>query len=127
MKRLMHFAVLIGGLLLTPLSNAVAEDSAAKTSTEIVHLLDFVHVSNCIFVRNGSDYDGAMAADHLKTKYDYYKGDIHSAEDFIDLAASKSALTGKPYLVRCPGKDDITAGDWLRGELRVYRSGAAPN
>ena len=128
MKRLMRFAVIFCSLLFfMPGPSAAAQDSAAKTSAEIVHLLDFVHVSNCTFIRNGSEYDGAMAAGHLQTKYDYYKGDIHSAEDFIDLAATKSALSGKPYLVHCPGKQTIASSDWLKIELQTFRSKQTAN
>lgn len=127
MKWLTRLAVVLCGLLLMPLANAAAQDLAAKTSGEIVHLLDFVHVSNCKFIRNGSEYDGAKAADHLKTKYDYYKSDIHSTEDFIDLAATKSAFSGKPYLVHCPGMQTIAASDWLKIELQTYRSKQTSN
>ena len=57
---------------------------------------------------------------HIKDKYDYYRDDIHSAEDFIALAASKSAMTGKPYLVKC-GEATEPAADWLTRELDAFR------
>jgi Family of unknown function (DUF5329) len=37
---------------------------------------------------------------YIKKKYDYFKTQIHTAEDFIALAATKSELSGRPYLVR---------------------------
>ena len=59
-----------------------------------------------------------------RTSTSYYREEIHSAEDFIALAASKSAMTGKPYLVRC---DDDTepAADWITRELNDFRQRSA--
>jgi hypothetical protein len=88
---------------------------------EIAHLIDFVRHSSCIFIRNGSEYDGPKAADHVQAKYDYYKDEIKTVEDFIERAASKSMLSGKPYQVRCDGKTE-PAADWIRTEDSAYRA-----
>lgn len=93
---------------------------AASPETEIDHLLGFIAASPCGFIRNGIAYDGAEAVAHIKDKYDYYRDDIHSAEDFIALAATKSALSGKPYLVKCGGTTE-PAADWIARELGAYR------
>lgn len=93
---------------------------AASPEAEIDHLLGFIAASPCAFIRNGAAYDGAEAVDHIKDKYDYYRDEIHSAEDFIALAASKSALSGKPYLVKCGGTTE-PAADWITRELAAFR------
>lgn len=93
---------------------------AASPEAEIDHLLDFIGASPCTFIRNDVAYDGAQAVDHIKDKYDHYRDDIHSAEDFIALAASKSAMSGKPYLVQC-GAAQATAAEWLSQELSAFR------
>jgi hypothetical protein len=93
---------------------------AADMREEIDHLLNFIAGSPCAFVRNGVAYDGAQAVDHIKDKYEYYREDISSAEDFIALAASKSAMSGKPYLVQC-GVAQATAAEWLTQELSAFR------
>ena len=93
---------------------------AASPEGEIDHLLAFIASSPCTFIRNGAAYDGAQAAGHIKDKYDYYRDDIHSAEDFIALAASKSAMSGKPYLVECDGATE-PAADWITRELAAFR------
>ena len=67
---------------------------------------------------------GAQAVDHIKDKYDHYRDDIHSAEDFIALAASKSAMSGKPYLVTCDGTTE-PAADWITRELNAFRQRSA--
>lgn len=93
---------------------------AASPQAEIEHLLGFIAASPCSFIRNGAAYDGTAAVAHIKDKYDYYREDIHSAEDFIALAATKSALSGKPYLVTC-GATTEPAADWIGRELGAYR------
>ena len=93
---------------------------AAGMSEEIGHLLDFVAASPCAFIRNGVTYAGAQAAGHIKDKYEYYRSDIHSAEDFIALAASKSMMSGRPYLVQCD-TTTMPAADWLTKELAAFR------
>jgi Family of unknown function (DUF5329) len=93
---------------------------AASPEMEIEHLLDFIATSPCAFIRNGVAYDGAQAVDHIRGKYDYYRDDIRSAEDFIALAASKSAISGKPYLVACDAAK-LPAAEWLARELSAFR------
>ena len=93
---------------------------AHSMTEEINHLLGFVEASPCAFIRNDKEYAGKDAAAHIKDKYDHYRDDIHSAEDFITLAASKSAMSGRPYLVRCNAAT-IPAADWLNKELATFR------
>ena len=93
---------------------------AASPEAEIDHLLNFIAGSPCAFIRNGVTYDGAQAMGHIKDKYDYYREEIRSAEDFIALAATKSAMTGKPYLVQCDAAE-MPAAEWLTQELGVFR------
>ena len=93
---------------------------AASMAAEIDHLIGFIAASPCTFIRNGVAYDGQHAIGHIKDKYEYYRDDIRSAEDFIARAASKSELTGKPYLVQCDAATEAAA-DWLARELGAFR------
>ena len=97
-----------------------APAQAASLEAEIDHLLDFIAGSPCAFIRNGVAYDGAQAVEHIKDKYEHYREDIRSAEDFIALTASKSAMTGKPYLVQCD-TTEMPAAEWLKRELSAFR------
>jgi hypothetical protein len=110
-------------------SAAYAESPSMTLAQQIEHLIDFIRESPCVFIRNGTDYDGATAANHVRQKYEYYRerGSIHSTEDFIDLAATKSAFSGKPYQIRCPGQPVKPAADWLRAELQSYRAKTGGN
>jgi hypothetical protein len=95
---------------------------AMDAKAEIAALMETIRTSDCIFIRNGTEYDAKAAADHVQAKYDYYRREIASAEDFIDKAASGSMISGKPYKVRCPGAAETTAAEWLRGKLKALRA-----
>ncbi|WP_207883091.1 DUF5329 domain-containing protein [Pseudomonas sp. 30_B] len=96
----------------------------AKAQREITQLLDFVEHSDCRFIRNGSEYPGNEARAHLQKKLDYLENKdlVSSAEDFIERAASKSSMSGKPYQVSCPGGTQDTS-TWLNTELKRLRQG----
>jgi hypothetical protein len=93
-----------------------------QTTQEIKGLLDFVEHSECKFVRNGSEYPGPRARAHLEKKLDYLEGKdmVHSAEDFIALAATKSSMSGRAYEVRC-SQGVEPASTWLKRELQRQR------
>jgi hypothetical protein len=107
--------------LIAIVTNAQAQPTPQATQ-EIKALLDFVEHSDCQFVRNGSDYPGIRARAHLETKLNYLEGRnmVNSAEDFIDLATTKSSLSGREYEVRCP-EGAQPASTWLKRELQRQR------
>ena|ERR1700675_2028897 len=88
----------------------------------INYLIDYVGKSDATFVRNGQKHTPQEAANHIKAKYEHFKSEIKTPEDFIRLAASKSLLTGKPYLVRAPDGKEMRLDVWLADALREYRA-----
>jgi hypothetical protein len=112
------YACLFATLLL-PSADAASPDDALLGT--INHLSTYVEESNCVFIRNGKEYTSKEAAKHIKTKYDSLMFDIKTPEEFIELAASKSMLSGQPYFVRCVDHSPIPSADWLRKELSNYR------
>lgn len=54
--------------------------------------------------RNGSKHDAQEAVEHLQKKYNYYRNDIQTTEDFIERSANRSPLSGRAYKLLCPGK-----------------------
>ena len=111
-------------LLLTVLavvSNAAFADVPPEQLSEVDHLLAFVKNSGCIINRNGTDHPADKGISHIETKYDYFRDDINSTEDFIELSATKSTMSGDYYMVRCPGKVTVRTKDWLLTELKKYR------
>jgi hypothetical protein len=94
---------------------------AAGTSENITSLLLFIEQSECTFIRNGKHYDALKAREHIEKKYTYYKERITTAEDFILYSATKSSITGEPYMVICSGVNMVTS-DWLKEELAELRT-----
>jgi hypothetical protein len=90
---------------------------------EVDGLLATLDRSDCQFYRNGTWHDGHEAQAHLRMKYEYLvrKGLLHRTEDFIDAAATKSSLSGEPYLVRCPSHAPQPSAVWLNQRLRERR------
>ena len=104
-------------LMLLPIHTS----AAAATAEEITSLLIFVEQSECTFVRNGKQYDGLKAREHIEKKYAHFKERITTTEDFILYSATKSTITGKPYMVIC-NSVDILLSDWLNAELSELRT-----
>jgi len=107
---------LVGAVLLASL----AIGAEAPEQDAINHQLQFVETSRCTFLRNGVEYNSKSAVNHIKEKYDYFKNQIRTAEDFIALAATKSELSGRPYFVRCEKAKEVPTATWLHEELHEY-------
>jgi uncharacterized short protein YbdD (DUF466 family) len=45
---------------------------------------------------------------------------VRTADDFIRLCASKSFLSGKPYMIRSSGGETITSEEFFREKLKEY-------
>jgi Family of unknown function (DUF5329) len=104
----------------------VAVQAAAgdeKLDDTIAYLLNYVAASKATFVRNGTVHSPAEAVAHIKAKYEHFKPRIKTPEDFIRLSASKSLLSGKPYLVRTSNGKEIRLDDWLTQALKAHRAG----
>jgi len=92
---------------------------------EIDHLLNFVEHSSCRINRNGKFYEGADAVSHIKKKYAYFKDEIQTTEQFIELSATKSTISGNYYMVQCGDGKQVRTKDWLLIELGNYRDSGA--
>jgi len=93
-----------------------------RVEQTIQYLVNYVSGSGLTFIRNGSEYTSSEAAEHMNRKYQHFKDDIETPEKFIELSATKSLLTGKPYLVVDGQGERLRVSDWLRAELATYRA-----
>jgi len=93
----------------------------AQAERTIQHLIGYVSGSGLTFVRNASEYTPREAAEHMQKKYRHFRDDIATPEDFITLCATRSLMSGKPYLVIDEQGNAIPTSDWLRTELAVYQ------
>jgi len=91
---------------------------------EIDGLLARLESSGCQFNRNGSWYPSTEAKSHMlqKLKYLEDRGAVQTAEQFIELAGSRSSMSGEPYLVKCGNVAPVTSGAWLTNQLQAMRA-----
>ncbi len=110
-------------LLACLLAGTADAGQPAAAAGEITALIARLGQSQCRFQRNGSWYDADRARQHLQRKYDYLqaRGMASTAEQFIEQAASRSSVSGKPYRVACPGRPETDAADWFDEQLRQLR------
>ena len=106
-------------------SGAVAQTPSSKTTQEVGQLFAALKQSNCEFSRNDSWHNAQKASEHLQRKYDYLlkKRLVTTTESFIELAATKSSMSGKPYQVRCGKTAPISSNSWFKSQLNTVRSG----
>ncbi len=85
---------------------------------KINELINYVEKSEAMFVRNGTEYTGAKAAEHLRMKRKKAGDRIKTAKDFIDFIASKSSSSGEPYFMKFKNGQKIQVRDMLLHELK---------
>ncbi len=96
-------------------------NAQVNSQKEIKHLLNYVASTQCKYQRNGTLHTGKEAVKHINKKYDYFKDDIKTTEDFIKYSATKSKMSGNFYYIVCPKKKPIKSQLWLQQELEHYR------
>ena len=109
-------------LLLIPMVSMVTlADVPPGQVGEVEHLVNFIRNTDCRLERNEKIYSGNEVIEHILRKYDYYREEINSTEDFIEFSASKSVMSGKPYLAHCNNRKPVSGREWLLKELNRYR------
>ncbi|MBB5018869.1 hypothetical protein HNQ59_002166 [Chitinivorax tropicus] len=119
-KPIMWVALAAAGLIGSAQA-ALDPDSAH----EVEDLLKRMGQSGCTFVHNGDAHTAKEAVAHLRLKLEKAGHRLRTTEDFIDQLASKSNLTGRPYLLRCVGLPEMQSARWLRAELKWMRHRSA--
>ncbi len=99
LKNRINTAVLASVFFLLPLPGR------ADTDADIEQLIQRVAVmKDARFIRNGSEYSAANAAEFMRKKWQAQCKDMQSVQEFIDTCVSKSSMSGKPYQIRQAGK-----------------------
>ena len=108
-----------------------AESTQKIEDKKISFLIKQVKDSGAIFHRNGTDHSAQEAADHLETKmkrarrqFGFFGGKINdmSALQFIEKIASKSSVSGRPYLIKMNNGKKVEAEKWFKQRLQEFKS-----
>ncbi|HET9645454.1 MAG TPA: DUF5329 family protein [Burkholderiaceae bacterium] len=105
-------------ILLAAASVGAAGEPVPSEKARIDRLIDAV-AQNTIarFVRNGSVYSSADAAEFLRQKLRAFGDRVKTVYDFIEHVASRSSTSGEIYKVRLADGREVPSGDFLRAEL----------
>lgn len=103
-------------------SGLVSADVPDAQIPEVEHLLEYIRTSPCLFMRNGREYPGERAYKHVLRKYNYFRDRIETTEQFIELSASVSTISGEPYWFVCDGEPRQESQKMLLEELERYRT-----
>ena len=96
-----------------------AQDNIEKKKIEFL-ISSVENLKGAVFIRNGSEYDGKAAAEHLRLKLKNAGSWVQTADDFIRLCASQSYITGKPYMIKLSNGKTIKSEEYFREKLKEY-------
>jgi hypothetical protein len=116
MKKKLFFAAVI---LATFAIAAGAEDNIEQKKIEFL-ISSVENLTEAKFVRNGTEHDSRNAAKHLRLKIEKAGERVKTAEDFINLCASKSYITNQPYMIKYADGKMISARKYFREKLKEY-------
>jgi hypothetical protein len=98
---------------------AYAQD--VSETAKIQYLIAYIEtLEGAKFIRNGLEYDARSASSHLRLKLKTAGNKVKTAEDFIKLCASKSSITGEPYLMRLADGTTVKSEVFFRNKLKTF-------
>jgi hypothetical protein len=120
----MNKILLIIGLLLSV--SVFGQQKAQLTEAQKIDLLisAIEKLEGAQFYRNGTWYDSATAASHLRMKREKAGNAIKTANDFINRIASSSSITGEAYKIRLKDGKEMLAKDYFTACLKEIESTA---
>lgn len=117
--RRIAFALLLAWFL--PAIAMAQSDPVAVREVDAL-IADIAGMKGATFIRNGSEYDAAKAADHLRLKRSRAGKRLKTAEDFIRYCASSSSMSGKKYRLRFADGREVDVDSYLSTRLQAMRS-----
>jgi hypothetical protein len=118
-RRCLRIATLALLSAMAPLAAATPSEQEHKLIMALIARVQ--GMTTMKFLRNDEAHNAAEAAEHMEAKYKHFNKEIVTAEDFIERCASRSELTGKPYLVKLADGKTREARAFLMQELRAMR------
>jgi hypothetical protein len=115
--------ILVTAFVILAVFAAVVSAQGNIEKKKIEYLISSVeNLKNAKFIRNGTEHDGKAAAKHLRLKLEKAGSHVQTADDFINLCASQSYTTGKPYMIKFSDGKTIRAEEFFRNKLKEYSS-----
>lgn len=100
----------------------IATKDGISETDKIERLISEVeNLKDVKFIRNGSEYSAAEAADHLRSKLESAGYAVLTAEHFIEHIGSKSSTSGEAYKIKFSDGTVMNAGDFLREKLNQIK------
>mgnify|MGYP001823414239 FL=1 len=107
------------------LSPSFSDTGQTQPADETIqYLLEYVGRSDLTFLRNSGRYTAQEASEHMQKKFEHFRDEIDTPEEFIELCATRSLLSGKPYQVINKHGETVDTSEWLTAELNEYRNSA---
>src|SRR5512140_1830164 len=115
-------SILVASFVILALFSATvkAQDTTEKAKIDFL-LSSIENMKGAKFIRNGTEYDGKKAAEHLRMKLKAVGEKVQTADDFIKLCASKSYISGKPYTIRFSDGKTENSEQYFRERLKEYK------
>ncbi len=99
----------------------------AREQLKINYLISSIEkLQGAVFIRNGTEYNGTKAAEHLREKLDYAGEKIKTANQFIDKCATASWLSKRKYQIRFSDGHTQDSAVFLRKKLNEFDLLKAP-
>ena len=105
------YLLLIVGLGLPFIASAADQETDQRINALIRHVEG---AKESVFIRNGQAYPASEAARHLRLKWVHAGSRIRSVADFIEQCASRSSLSGRPYLIQYPDGQTIHTAQYFK-------------
>lgn len=115
-------ATLILGFLLFCGANALAARPDAEQKKIDYLIASIQALEGATFIRNGSEYSAAKAADHLRNKLRNAGDRIQTADQFIDELGTASSMSGEKYRIRLKDGRLLESAQFFREKLAQYKS-----
>jgi hypothetical protein len=108
----------------TPVPATAASHPVLTEQAKIEALIGAVEaMPKAVFIRNGSEYTAARAADHLRLKWHNAGSRVRTAEQFIKYCASQSSMTGRKYQIRFPDGRTVESAVFFHEQLARLEAG----
>jgi len=81
------------------------------------YLLERISRSASVFIRNGQEHTGVIAALHMRWKYVRYKNEVKTGDDFVRKVANGSRKTREDYRIKMRDGQIYRSTEILLNEL----------